>query len=186
MIFLVRHATPDWSRIDLSYHLPPGPPLTPQGEREATALAEYLRSVGVRQLYTSPLERCLRTAQIVAEALGVPALQEAGLREWVPGESETEVRARFRPVWERAGGGETNGHQPEPAALITHGGPIALLLADLGMDANTLAHYRRTFDRNNPLPPAGVWRVARPAPGAPWQLTLAYLPEAYRKKGWYV
>ncbi len=186
MIFLVRHATPDWSRTDLSYHLPPGPPLTPQGEREAADLGEYLRGAGVRQLYTSPLERCLHTAQIAAKVVGVPVLEEAGLREWVPGESESEVRARIRPVWERVGGGETNGHQPEPAALITHGGPIALLLADLGMDANTLAQYRRIFDRNNPLPPAGVWRVARAAPGSLWELKLAYLPEAYRNKDWQV
>jgi hypothetical protein len=55
------------------------------------------------------------------------------------------------------------------------------MLADLGLDANALAHYRRTFDRNNPLPPAGVWRATRPAPGAPWELSLVYMPEAYRK-----
>jgi drug/metabolite transporter (DMT)-like permease len=28
LIYLIRHATPDWSRTDIPYFTPPGPPLT--------------------------------------------------------------------------------------------------------------------------------------------------------------
>jgi broad specificity phosphatase PhoE len=35
IIYFIRHATPDRRRTDLSYHTPPGPPLTAQGEHEA-------------------------------------------------------------------------------------------------------------------------------------------------------
>jgi broad specificity phosphatase PhoE len=179
-IYLIRHATPDWTRYDLPYHKVPGPPLTSQGESEAEDLGAFLRQAGVRRIYTSPLERCRRTAEIAGQVAGVEVSQALGLAEWQPGESEAQVRERFLPVWETvlASG---NGHGPEPTALVSHGGPIAMLLADLGLEANALAHYRKLFDRNNPLPPAGVWRATRPAPDVPWELSLVYMPEAYKK-----
>ena len=43
-IYLIRHATPDWTRKDIPYHLPPGPPLIEQGLAEAQALAAFLLS----------------------------------------------------------------------------------------------------------------------------------------------
>ena len=182
-LYLVRHATPDWSRTDISYTLPPGPPLTPQGEQEAAALGEFLREAGVRQVFYSPMERCRRTAELAAAALGLEPQADPGLGEWQPGEAEAVVRARFLPVWERL---SANGHGAGPAALVTHGGPIAMMLAQLGLDANALAHYRKTFDRNNPLPPAGVWRATRTQPDGPWELHLVYMPETYRKKDFLV
>jgi probable phosphoglycerate mutase len=171
-IYLVRHASPDWNRVDLSYYVPPGPPLTPQGEQEAEGLAAFLRESGVRRFYTSPMERCRRTAEIAAAAVGVEPLEETGLSEWQPGESEAQVRERFLPLWQRLA---ANGHGAEPAALVTHGGPVAMMLADLGLDSAVLAHYRKLFDRNNPMPPASAWRAAR-----------ADMPEAYRKKDFLI
>ena len=63
-IFLVRHASPDWTRTDIPYDIPPGPPLSPKGEKEAAALAEYLKSEGVVKLYYSPFERSASTAKM--------------------------------------------------------------------------------------------------------------------------
>ena len=80
-IFLVRHASPDWNRPDLPYHIPPGPPLSPQGLAEAQTLASFLQTSGVQRLLTSPLERCLHTAQIVAAATGAPWHVVDGLRD---------------------------------------------------------------------------------------------------------
>jgi len=182
-LYLVRHATPDWKRLDLSYYKPPGPPLTPQGEEEAQALGEFLREAGVQQVLCSPMERCRRTAEIAAAVVGLAPQAEPGLGEWQPGEGEAAVRDRFWPVWERL---LPNGHAAQPAALVTHGGPIAMMLAELGLAADALAHYRKTFDRNNPLPPAGVWRAARAAPCAPWELALVFMPETYRKNDFLV
>jgi probable phosphoglycerate mutase len=175
-LYLIRHATPDFNRHDLVYYLPPGPPLTPQGEQEAIALAEYLKGAGIGCLYSSPLERCLRTAQAVSQAAGLPVAIEPGLSEAWPGESQPELRGRIWPVWEKA---VKAGQKLErPAALVTHGAPIGLLLKDLGLDDATLSVYRRQFDHSNPVPPAGVWKATF-LPGAEqWRLELAFMPSA--------
>ncbi len=64
-----------------------------------------------------------------------------------------------------------------PAALITHGAPIGLLLKDLGLDEAAIALYRQQFDHSNPVPPAGVWKAVR-AGGEPWRLELVFMPSA--------
>jgi hypothetical protein len=71
-------------------------------------------------------------------------------------------------------------------ALVSHGGPIGTLLTELGLDPKRLAQYQATFDRRNPLPPAGAWRAVRPAPDGPWSLDLAFTPELSRAKTWLV
>jgi broad specificity phosphatase PhoE len=177
-LYLVRHATPDWSRTDLPYHLPPGPPLTPQGEREAALLGEFLRDMGVRQLHHSPLERCARTALIAAEVAGASLTLDNRLAEIRPEEKPANILARVWPVWLEASQAAVAG---EPLALVTHGGPINLLLGELGVSAKDLTAYQNRFDRRNPLPPAGAWRALRPTPEGPWSLDLAFTPDAQQK-----
>lgn len=176
-IFLVRHATPDWSRTDIPYFTPPGPPLTAQGEAEAAELGAFLRDSGVKQILASPLERCHRTAQIAAESLAIPFTIDNGLTEWQPGDKEDEIKARLWPVWEQA---QAFSAQTGPVALVTHGGPIAIWLSELGVDKLVIDHHKKLFDRNNPLPPAGVWQAERA--DERWSLSLAFVPEAYRAK----
>jgi probable phosphoglycerate mutase len=176
-IYLIRHATPDWSRTDLPYHVPPGPPLTPQGEREAEQLGLYLREAGVAEIYASPLERCRRTAQIAAGLAGVSMQNEDGLAEWRPEEKSDDIHLRFRPVWEQARDASL---ESGAVALVTHGGPIALMLAELGLIPEALSHYKKLFDRSNPLPPAGAWKAVQNGSG--WQLSLSFAPESYRPK----
>jgi broad specificity phosphatase PhoE len=183
-IYLIRHATPDWSRTDLVYHLPPGPPLTAQGEAEAARLGDFLRDMGVSHILTSPLVRCLRTAEIAGAAVGLSAQVDTRLAEWRPDEKAADVRARVWPVWVHAG--ELCHLSPGAVVLITHGGPIGLLLAELGLDPKQLAHYQSTFDRGNSVPPAGAWRAVRTSPDAPWSLNLVFTPEAHRARAWFV
>jgi broad specificity phosphatase PhoE len=182
-IYLIRHATPDWSRTDLVYHLPPGPPLTAQGEAEAAKLGDFLRDMAVRHIFSSPLARCLRTAEIAATTAGLAAVEDTRLTEWRPDEKAPDVRARLWPAWVRAG---ELCLQDGAVALVTHGGPIGVLLTELGMDAKQLAHYQSTFDRRNPAPPAGAWRAVRASPDAPWSLDLAFTPEEHRARAWFV
>ncbi len=171
-VYLARHATPDWSVTDIPYHIPPGPPLIEQGESEAAALGQFLRLQGVKRIFVSPLERCQATAQIAAAAAGARMETVEGLREWQPGEGRELVTARFLPAFETAYRAST---QAGPVAMITHGGPIGLMLVELGMDPQTLKDHR-LFDHNNPLPPGGAWEASRTAPDGPWNLRLAFVP----------
>lgn len=179
LIYLARHATPDWSRTDLAYHIPPGPPLVPQGEAEAAELGRFLRAAGVTRLLASPLERARRTAEIAAAVAEVPVQVDEALAEWRPDEQAEHIRARFWPAWERV---VAQSLPAGPIAWVTHGGPIGFFLEALGLPKDTLAYYRRLFDRNNPVPPAGVWKANRPASGEPWDVSLAFVPEAYRRR----
>ncbi|MEZ4864083.1 MAG: histidine phosphatase family protein [Caldilineaceae bacterium] len=173
-IYLARHATPDWSRTDIPYDVPPGPPLTAQGEVEASQLGSFFKKAGITRIYTSPLERTLRTAQIAGAAVGVTPIVEEAIAEWRRGESETEIVSRFTALWERfceesqAGG---------PIALVTHGGPIKAMLLTLGMARAEVDQLCRTYDRGNPLPPAGVWLAANSTGEAPWRLELVFTPQ---------
>lgn len=170
-LYLVRHATPDWARTDLPYHLPPGPPLTEQGEREAVLVGGFLRAAGVQVMWASPLERCTRTAELAARSAGAQLAAEPRLVEWQPGELPADVLGRLWPVWQQAGHAS---RELGPIALVTHGGPIAVLLAELGLPPAELEAHRRQYDRGNPLPPAGVWR-ATPV-NSHWRLELAFTP----------
>src|SRR5215208_4557491 len=143
-IFLVRHATPDWEHNDIPYDIQPGPRLSLQGEREAEALATFLKSQGVVRLFYSPFERGSRTAQIVAAANGIPSVEEEGLAEWpMDTEPEIHVRQRMSSVFGRAA---RESVELGPTALVSHGGPIALLLLELGINQDQLAPYRTMFD----------------------------------------
>jgi probable phosphoglycerate mutase len=174
-IFLVRHATPDWSRTDLRYDIPPGPPLTPTGEAEAAQLGQFLKSVNIVHLYASPLERTLRTAALAAEVAGVPYSVVDDIAEWQRGEGESAVLQRMRPFVESTLDPSLAG----PRAVITHGGPIRMLLQALGLDQAEVDFYRRQFDRDNPLPPAGVWRITRLADGTLEKPELVFAPQGF-------
>ena len=177
-LYLIRHATPDWSRTDIRYDIPPGPPLTDQGEAEAQQLADFLATLNIAHIYTSPLERTSRTAQIAAAVLGLVPETMPSLAEWERSELEESVLARCRICVDDA---LDQSERRGPLALVTHGGPIRLLLADLGLDHAELAHYRRTFDRDNPVPPAGVWRITRSADGRLEKPELVFAPQPFTR-----
>jgi broad specificity phosphatase PhoE len=178
MIYLARHATPDWSRVDVRYDIPPGPPLTAQGEAEAAQLGAFLREAGVRKIYASPLERALRTAQIAGEQAAIPVEEIAMIAEWQRGESEAAVLERFLPFWASAC---VESQSVGPLALVTHGGPVRLMLEYLEHDREEIKFYRKQFDRDNPLPPAGAWRIHREHEDGPWRIELCFTPQPFQR-----
>lgn len=174
-IYLARHATPDWTRTDIPYFTPPGPPLAAHGPLEAAALGAFLRPAGVLSIASSPLVRCHATAAIVGEVLGLPVHVENALAEWQPGEDAAVVAKRmwsaFQNAWDA-----TAGEDGRAALLLTHGGPIKALLRHCGMDDQTI-DQRSSFDHQNLVPPAGAWKISR-APGTQvWEMSLAFVPE---------
>lgn len=119
-IILTRHGHVDWiaperfrGRADL--------PLTAQGLAQARAVSARIRSSSaVAAVYTSPMSRCLHTAQIIAEPLGLEALptdafNDIDYGEW-QGLTPDEARGRWpaevelwyrRPDLARIAGGES-------------------------------------------------------------------------------
>jgi len=172
-IFLIRHATPDWSRRDIPYDIPPGPALTQKGEQEARELGAFLKSAGVMKVYYSPLERATQTAQIAAGVAGIPQILKNGLAEWKSGEEKDSVHARLWPIAEAS---LAESFISAPVGLVTHGGPIGVLLDHFCIEADRLAQHRKMFDHSNPLPPAGVWSVRRKSIHDPWDLNLIFTP----------
>lgn len=128
--------------------------LTALGEAQAREAAIALAGAGIRRIVASPLRRALRTAEAVAEVLGLPVETDAGLveRDWGAWEG--------RPVAERSSylmvpeGGESweafrdrawAACEPilaEPAPLagpaalliVAHAGIMRVLRAQLGLD----------------------------------------------------
>jgi broad specificity phosphatase PhoE len=165
-VYLIRHATPDWTQKDATYHLPPGPPLCEEGISESKALGISLLNLRITQIYTSPLRRCLQTAELAGAEAGIPVEVVSGLTEWQPGETYESVASRMWPTIKTA---LALCIKEGPACLVTHGGPIAALLLRMGMDQEILASHR-IYDNKNPLPPAGVWSATYQEENECWDI----------------
>jgi broad specificity phosphatase PhoE len=173
-IMLIRHASPDWERKDIPYDIPPGPPLSAKGEKEAEQLAEFLKAQEVVKLYHSPFERTSKTAQIVSAINDIHSVEEPRLAEWRGRvEAETSAKERMKATFDHA---VEEAKEIGSIGLVSHGGPIDVLLQELGMDMNKLAVYKTKFDTTNPMPPAGVWAVAWSEKNNSWNLELKFMP----------
>jgi 2,3-bisphosphoglycerate-dependent phosphoglycerate mutase len=98
ILFLFRHGETDWNREGrLQGHT--DTPLNATGLAQAEALSHRLRPHRLEAVLSSDLARAATTGRIVAEALGVPLLTDAGLRETDVGQAEgllwAEAKARF-------------------------------------------------------------------------------------------
>jgi broad specificity phosphatase PhoE len=85
---LVRHGTTDW--VDTNYlHGITDIPLNDTGLRQAHEVAEVLKSVSASHLYSSPLTRCMQTAQAIAANVNLQPIPMDGLIElnfgWLEG-----------------------------------------------------------------------------------------------------
>ena len=174
VVYLARHATPDWNRKDIRYDVAPGPDLIPQGEEEAAKLGEFLRVAGVRRIIASPLVRTQRTAEIAAAVAAVPVMLDDAVREYSREENDQLVFERFQPLLDALA---ARAALEGPLAIVTHGGPVRVMLERLGVDRDELWHYRRQFDHQNPLAPAAAWELTRTESG--WQARFAFSPTPY-------
>lgn len=92
-VLLVRHGQSVWN-AEGRWQGQLDPPLSDVGAEQARAAAAHLD--GVVAVATSDLDRARRTAEILAEALGVgPAIVEPGLRERHAGEWQGLTRAEI-------------------------------------------------------------------------------------------
>lgn len=88
-IFIARHGE-RLDFVDRSWRItathPDDAPLTPRGERQAMDLGRHLSSSGISTIISSPFQRCVRTASIVASQLVTTNMKiaiEPGVCEWL-------------------------------------------------------------------------------------------------------
>jgi probable phosphomutase (TIGR03848 family) len=117
LLLLVRHALTDVTGRRLSGSTP-GIHLSEQGRVQAKDAAERLAPLRLAAIYTSPLERCVETAEAIAESRGLAvdrlaALEEVGYGGWT-GKSFAQLtrtalwkRVQHAPSSVRFPGGET-------------------------------------------------------------------------------
>jgi len=101
-IILARHGETEWNvkevfrgRIDVD--------LTETGLKQAELLADYLRDARIQAVYTSPLKRSLKMAELIAghHKLGVtpaPGLIDLDFGKW-HGLSQEEVKDRYNELY---------------------------------------------------------------------------------------
>src|SRR4249920_3306747 len=94
VVYLARHGETAWSLSGQHTGLT-DLPLTERGERNARALGERLRGLGVVKVFTSPLQRATRTCEL--GGFGATAEVDRDLVEWDYGDYEgrrtIEIRA---------------------------------------------------------------------------------------------
>lgn len=96
--WFVRHGQTDWNRTGKCQGRC-DVPLSVQGEAEAHAAALWVRDLDINAICSSPLKRARRTADIIANALGVPVMDVPGLEEFDVGPYEGVADYSWLPAW---------------------------------------------------------------------------------------
>ena len=100
-ILLVRHGQNDWVNKNRLAGWIPGVHLNEEGQKQAEHLAERLSHLPVKALYSSPLERCLETAETVARShnLEIIPLDEVGEVRYGKWEGEKIKKLAKKKAW---------------------------------------------------------------------------------------
>ena len=157
-LYMVRHGQTAWN-LEEKAQGHTDIPLDPTGVEQAKCLAEMLEGTPIQVIWTSDLQRSSKTAETVAERLGVPVeimpiLRERSFGEWegLPymevgrrsGVAATEQGLRslyeacppggesLQMAWERMQQvTESLTKEPRNTLIVSHGGVSALMLSQL-------------------------------------------------------
>jgi probable phosphoglycerate mutase len=88
IVHLIRHGHNDYVKKGLLAGRLPGVHLNEKGRADVAALAEALKDVPLKAIYSSPLDRAMETAQIVAKVHGLQVEKRANLVETALGDWE--------------------------------------------------------------------------------------------------
>lgn len=100
-ILLIRHGENEYvAKGRLAGRLP-GVHLNDFGKKQAQAIAKSLGQTPIKAIYSSPLERCIETAQLLADVLEVDIIPRDGLLEIDFGswQDKTLKSLRRRKLW---------------------------------------------------------------------------------------
>jgi len=160
-ILLIRHGETQAAKRGEMFPMIDGqgnPALRPEGEAQAVAVGERLRSEPIDAIYVTTMQRTHQTAAPLAAALGITPRVEADLREvflgdWDGGEFRFRaadndpafIRAREKECWGELPGAETfvelqtrvvrglrriaAAHPDQLVAVVVHGGVVGAALA---------------------------------------------------------
>ena len=156
LLLLIRHGENDYSKKRRLPGQQPGIHLNERGLEQAAALAESLKVLPIRAIYSSPLERAVETAAPLAAALGLeimprPELMDSNVGEWTgrplkrlgrlkawklvqqaPSRFQFPDGESFRETQNRildALDAVVAAHKKEMAAVVFHADPIKLAVA---------------------------------------------------------
>ncbi len=157
LILFIRHAENDFMKKDRLAGRLPSVHLNEEGRKHAQATAEKLKEAPLKAVYSSPLERAVETAEIIAQPHNLPVTIRPGLIETNCGEwqEKTVKSLRRLKLWRvvqgapsrfRFPGGEAFSetqfricqevealcaeHDPKDViACISHADPIRLAIA---------------------------------------------------------
>lgn len=101
ILLLIRHGENDWVGKNRLAGRTPGVSLNERGQQQTQLLAQRLADQPIAAVYSSPLERCLETAQPTADALKLPlqiaeGMLEADMGEWQGAELKELAKL---PIW---------------------------------------------------------------------------------------
>lgn len=102
LLLLIRHGENDYVKTGKMAGRLPGVHLNEKGQKQAQALAEALRDVPIKAVYSSPLERAMETATPIAsvrklQVIQVPNLMETDIGKW---RGKSWKALRLTKVWE--------------------------------------------------------------------------------------
>jgi probable phosphomutase (TIGR03848 family) len=96
LLLLIRHGENDFTKKHKLAGYTPHVHLNERGQSQAQALADALKDVTIKAIYSSPLERARETAQPIAAARGLEIEVEAGLLETNVGKWQGRSLAALR------------------------------------------------------------------------------------------
>jgi broad specificity phosphatase PhoE len=139
-LLLLRHGESTWN-VEHRWQGWLDPPLTPAGVGQAAARARALAhdSFAPRAIYTSDLQRAVRTAEIIAAHVESPVMTDAGFRERFGGDWQgctgAEIDERWpgmRAKWRRGEMSAPPGGEEDTDALARFDGALTGVLAHVG------------------------------------------------------
>jgi probable phosphoglycerate mutase len=115
LLLLIRHGENDYTKKHKLAGYTPNVHLNERGQSQAQALADALKEVPVKAIYSSPLERARETAAPIAAARGLEVQVEPGLLETNVGKWQGRSLAalRLQKAWKVVQGAPSRAQFPE-------------------------------------------------------------------------
>jgi probable phosphoglycerate mutase len=181
--WFLRHGETDWNAQGLSQGRT-DIPLNSVGLAQARRAARTLSALPIRTIVASPLTRAHRTAEIAAEALGLPVSLDPDLQEVNFGEQEGQPMGDWYDDWIAGSytpeGAETFAElrartvrginaalaHPGPVLVVAHGALFRALRMAAGLEANVRTPNALPLQMDPPGPGEAAWTIT-PAMLAP-------------------